>query len=172
VSAPEDAGAHLRITELAERVDVMDRQLLALVQHFADLAEAEGDDAKAPPYTPRPPVKWWSVQGPQREDAIGYLEAWARDIYLPGFGHLAAMLPDCWTGHPLCLYSVEAISEMFLLLEMAPRRSAGTLAGLIELLLRTVPAAARQMADECASCPPGHAAQVTQARAQDRAGAP
>jgi hypothetical protein len=138
----EDMGAHLRITELAEKLagldsregehfgaltgqlgqlaesvgtagteldrqgeilaalDGVDQQVVELAGIVAALAEEPADedgegDGTRKPYRPAPPVRWWEVHGEDREAAVDRLQAWVRDVYVPGYGHLAAALPAC-----------------------------------------------------------------------------
>lgn len=47
-------------------------------------------------YTPIPAPPWWKLHGTGRDDAIARLRAWTEQIYLPGYGRLAATLAPCW----------------------------------------------------------------------------
>ena len=75
------------------------------------------------------------------------LRAWVEQIYLPGYGHLAAALPPCWEHHLLCLYTLDWLSELWsaLYLDTRPRHAA-RLAAQAEWQTRLLPAAADQMA--------------------------
>jgi hypothetical protein len=198
----EDMGAHLRITELAEKLagldsregehfgaltgqlgqlaesvgtagteldrqgeilaalDGVDQQVVELAGIVAALAEEPADedgegDGTRKPYRPAPPVRWWEVHGEDREAAVDRLQAWVRDVYVPGYGHLAAALPACWAEHPLCLYSLDVLSELWMVLYLTPRRSPGSLAGQAEWQTRILPLYVSQMAAEANGCDHG-----------------
>ena len=95
------------------------------------------------------------MRGRRRQAAVDRLRAWAEQIYLPGYGHLAAALPHCWEHHPLCLYTLDWLSELWSVLYLGPKRSTGLLAAQAEWQTRLLPAAAGQLARETARC--GHA---------------
>lgn len=73
-------------------------------------------------------------------------------IYRPGYGQLAAMLPACWEQHPLCLYLLDWLSELWSVLYLSLRRDGRTLAAQGEWQTRLLPAAAEQMAFETRNC--------------------
>ena len=77
-------------------------------------------------------------------------------MYRPGYGHLAASLGDCWDQHPLCLYILDWLSELWSVLYLAPARTAGTLAGQAEWHTRLLAAAAEQLARETRGCAHAH----------------
>jgi len=156
----EDAGAHIRITELAERLDRLNGQVTGLAGVVAAMAEdddqADGDeeDGERQPYRPAPSMRWWELRGDDRDAAIARLRAWAQDIYGSGYGHLAAALPPCWAEHDLCLYALDALSELWMVLYLQPKRSLAALAGQAEFQTRTLPLYVAQMAAEAKGC--GH----------------
>jgi hypothetical protein len=76
-------------------------------------------------------------------------------VYRPGYGHLAASLGECWEQHPLCLYILDWLSELWSVLYLAPARTAGTLAGQAEWHTRLLAAAAEQLARETRGCTHG-----------------
>ena len=59
---------------------------------------------------------------------------------------------DCWEQHPLCLYILDWLSELWSVLYLAPARTAGTLAGQAEWHTRLLTAAAEQLARETRRC--------------------
>jgi len=112
-------------------------------------------------YTPIPAPRFWQLADPGREQAIGRLRSWVRDVYTPTFGHLAATLPACWEQHTFCLTVLDVASELHAVLYLQASRNQGLLAGQAELLTRLMPALAALMAAEAARCPharPGPAA--------------
>ena len=157
-----------RITTVASLVDQLKdttashAQTLAaldgLDRQVADLAKAAASDGggNAPGYQPSAAPKFWKLDGPARDQAIGKLRAWVEQVYRPGYGHLAASLGECWEQHPLCLYILDWLSELWSVLYLAPARTAGTLAGQAEWHTRLLAAAAGQLARETRGC--GHAA--------------
>ena len=74
-------------------------------------------------YQPVPAPRWWKLDGTEREDALARLRAWVEQIYRPGYGHLAAALGPCWDQHPLCLYGLDWLMELWSLLYLTPERT-------------------------------------------------
>ncbi len=118
-------------------------------------------------YQPTQPPRFWKLRGPARDAAVGKLRAWVDQVYRPGYGHLAAGLGDCWEQHPLCLYLLDWLSELWTVLYLAPARTPGTLASQAEWHTRLLPAAAGQLARETRSC----AHRTARYHAADRTGA-
>jgi hypothetical protein len=129
-------------------LDGLDRQVAELA---ADHAPADGDRDR-PAYRPSAAPKFWKLDGPDRDQAISKLRAWVEQVYRPGYGHLAASLGECWEQHPLCLYILDWLSELWSVLYLAPTRTAGTLAGQAEWHTRLLTAAAEQLARETRGC--------------------
>jgi len=155
----EDAGAHIRITELTERVARLDEQVAGLARFAAAPDEGQDeDDGGRRPYRPAPAVPWWELRGEDRDQAVARLAAWVQDIYLPGYGHLAAALPPCWPEHDLCLYALDVLAELWMVLYLQPKRSLAALAGEAEFQTRTLPLYVSQMAAEAKGCEHGRRA--------------
>jgi hypothetical protein len=129
---------------LKETVDELLQQVSAL---FPD------GDAEGKFYSPIPTPRFWLLQGEEREQAIGRLRSWVRDVYLPAFGHLARTLPACWAEHAFCLTVLDVASELHSVLYLQATRNQGLLAGQAELLTRLMPALAALMAAEGTRCP-------------------
>lgn len=110
-------------------------------------------------YEPAAAPTWWKLSDTDRDTAIAKLRAWVVQIYRPGYGHLARGLGDCWDQHPLCLYVLDWLSELWSVLYLQPARTAATLAAQAEWHTRLLPAAAAQLAQETRGChhPPGDA---------------
>jgi hypothetical protein len=87
-----------------------------------------------------------------REDAIGRLRAWVSHVYCPSYGQLAALLPLCWEQHPLCLNTLDWLSELWSVLYLTAERTPEILAAAAEWQIRLLPAAADQMAIEADGC--------------------
>ena len=104
-------------------------------------------------YSPIPAPRFWQLSGEEREQAVGRLRSWVRDVYLPVFGHLARKLPACWEQHAFCLTVLGVASELHAVLYLQATRNQGLLAGQAELLTRLMPALATLMAAEGARCP-------------------
>jgi len=104
-------------------------------------------------YSPIPTPRFWQLSGEDRQQAIGRLRSWVRDVYLPAFGHLAAKLPACWEQHTFCLTVLDVASELHAVLYLQATRNQGLLAGQAELLTRLMPGLAALMAAEGARCP-------------------
>ena len=147
VTPPADrdalAAALLRISDLAG-------QVTDLTARLDTLGRAPEDDPGA--YQPCPTRRFWRLEGRDRADAVTRLRAWVEDIYRPSYGQLAAALGDCWEQHPLCLYTLDWLSELWSVLYLQPRRTASGLAGQAEWQTRLLTAAAEQMHRETARC--------------------
>ncbi len=137
----------------AEALAAADRHVTDLAATIARQAAADdGPDA----YQPSAPPRFWKLDGRARDDAITRLRAWVEQVYRPGYGYLSASLGDCWDQHPLCLYVLDWLSELWSVLYLQPGRTAGTLAGQAEWHTRLLTAAAEQLTQETRRC--GHAA--------------
>jgi hypothetical protein len=137
-------------TQALAALDGLDHQVADLATH----APADGD---ADAYEPSAAPKFWKLDGSASDAAIGKLRAWVEQVYRPGYGHLAASLGDCWEQHPLCLYVLDWLSELWSVLYLAPARTPGTLAGQAEWHTRLLTAAAEQLARETRGCAHGTA---------------
>jgi len=131
-------------------LDGIDRQVASLTRQLADLAAGSESDSRT--YQPASAPRWWHLSDAEREPAVDRLRAWVEQIYRPGYSHLAATLPPCWELHPLCLYTLDWLSELWSVLYLESGRSATTLAAQAEWQTRLLPAAADQMAQAAASC--------------------
>jgi hypothetical protein len=139
--APDDgrsAAVLLQLASLSERLDALE----ALLFEEPDVAG----------YQPIPAPKWWLLDGEERAGAIERLAAWVDEVYRPSYGHVARQLPPCWAEHPLCLYVLDWLSELWSWLYLRPRRAAKTVAGQAEFHIRQLPAAADLMAAEAKGC--------------------
>jgi hypothetical protein len=103
-------------------------------------------------YQPVSAPRWWKLTGPDRDRAMDRLSAWVDQIYRPGYGRLAAALPPCWREHPVCLYILDWLSELWSVLYLNPDRTAATLGAQAEWQTRLLPAAADQMTVEAGNC--------------------
>lgn len=128
----------------------LDTAVASLTVRLDEIAPA-GDRA-ARGYQPSPPPRFWKLDGEAREEAIARLRAWVEHVYRPGYGHLAASLGGCWEQHPLCLYALDWLSELWSMFYLQPRRTISTLAGQAEWQTRLLTAAAGQMAAETTRC--------------------
>ena len=142
--------------------------LAALHGQIADLAAksaGQGNgDTDQPGYQPSAAPELWKPGDPGRDLAISKLRAWVEQVYRPGYGHLATGLGDCWEAHPLCLYLLDWLSELWSVLYLQPARTAGTLAGQAEWHTRLLPAAATQLTRETRSCAHGTGRHLMPAR--------
>jgi hypothetical protein len=132
-------------------LDGLDRQVAELAATVAGDVPGDGDGDR-PAYQPSAAPRFWKLDGPARDQAISKLRAWVEQVYRPGYGHLAASLGECWEQHPLCLYILDWLSELWSVLYLAPTRTAGTLAGQAEWHTRLLAAAAGQLARETRGC--------------------
>lgn len=157
------AGALAALDSLDQQVAGLARRLAHLDPDGGDNAAGSGgagsggadsgDDGGGAGYRPPASPRFWKLDGPARDQAVARLRAWVEQVYRPGYGHLAAGLAECWDQHPLCLYLVDWLSELWSVLYLAPARTPSTLAGQAEWHTRLLPAAAAQLARETRACP-------------------
>lgn len=133
-------------------LDGLDRQVASLADRLPSLASLADGGSETPPYQPVPAPRWWQLTESEREADVDRPRAWIEQVYRPGYGHLAAALPACWEMHPLCLYTLDWVSELWSALYLSGERAAGTLAAQAEWQTRLLPAAASQMAREASRC--------------------
>ena len=146
-----------RQAAIIDALDGLDGQVAALARQLAELADEDedrdGDDGRGGVrYRSAAAPRWGKLTPAEREAAVDRLRAWVEQVYRPGYGKLAAALPPCWERHPLCLYVLDWLSELWSVLYLAPRREGGTLAAQGEWQTRLLPAAAEQMAHEAVGC--------------------
>jgi hypothetical protein len=137
------AAAVNTLTDLGSQVGSLTRQLSEL---------AARDQPGPSSYQPVPAPRWWQLTDAEQQRATDRLRAWVDQIYRPGYSHLAAALPPCWDQHPLCLYTLDWLSELWSALYLDPHRTTATLAAQAEWQTRLLPAAADQMAHAAAGC--------------------
>jgi hypothetical protein len=99
-----------------------------------------------------PAPQWWRLEGDDRAVAIARLRAWVELVYRPSYGYLAETLGQCWEQHPLALFTIEWLSELWSVLYLQPKRGGGQLTSQAEWQTRLLPAAAEQLQRECGSC--------------------
>jgi len=143
--------------EILAGLTALTGQVTGLAARIDQIAPAESEDDDAGPrvHRPAPAPRLWRPDGPDRDQALARLRAWVDQVYRPGYGQLAAALGPCWEQHPLALYTLDWLSELWQVLYLQPRRDAATLAGQAEWQTRLLEAAAGQLARETARC--GHA---------------
>ena len=160
-------AALLQLSAHAERLNELSSRL-------DDLAPV-GDDDDPQLYTPSRTPPFWRLDGPDRDASVARLRSWVDQIYRPGYGYISRMLADCWEQHPLCLYLLDWLSELWSVLYLQPSRTAGTLAGQAEWHVRLVVIAAEQMHRETTRCPHAtdrRASPIAMSRSADRPGRP
>jgi hypothetical protein len=121
----------------------------------AESDSAGGDAGDSPSYEPFPAPRWWKLTGEAREEALDKLRGWVEQVYRPGYGQLAATLGACWDQHPLCLYGLDVLSELWSVLYLQADRSPAVVSAQAEFQARIVPAIAEQLMVETTRC--GHA---------------
>jgi hypothetical protein len=131
----------------------LDQQVARLAGRITE--NFAGDDGGASPYRSGPAPRWWKLHGDAREQALDKLKAWVSEVYRPGYGQLAATLGPCWDEHPLCLYGLDILSELWSVLYLQATRSPAVLSAQAEFQARILPALAEQLMIETSRC--GHA---------------
>ena len=161
--AGDAAAAATQIAALAALAGRLDGQVAALTDQLASDNPEDHDEHH---YMPPPARRWWKLAGEDRENAIAALRAWVEQVYRPGYGHLAAPVAACWDQHPLCLYAVDILAELWSVLYLTGTRTAGILSAQAEYQARIVPALTAQMSTETSRC--GHARDRLMAPGQPR----
>jgi hypothetical protein len=142
--AGDMAAVTARLAALAARLDAELTGIARPGEHDADQS--------AEPYVPGPARRWWKLDGTDRAEAIAVLRAWVDQVYRPGYGQLAAALALCWEQHPLCLYALDILAELWSVLYLAGDRTPALLSAQAEYQARVLPALAEQMATETSRC--------------------
>jgi len=140
-----------RHTTLLDSLEGLGGQVAALADQLAMMSAASADEVGSQ-YQPTPQPRWWKLTGADRDTALDRLAAWVEQIYQPSYGRLAATLPLCWREHPLCLYTLDWLSELWSVLYLGRTRDAAGLAAQAEWQTRLLPAAAEQMSFESRNC--------------------
>lgn len=144
------AGRTAEFAALARQLDLRITVLGARLDKISP--PGIGEDEWEPAYVPRASRRWWKLAGQDRETALADLRAWVEQIYRPGYGQLAATLSPCWDQHPLCLYAVDILAELWSVLYLPDYRPASLLTDQAEYQTRILPAFADQMAVETGRC--------------------
>jgi hypothetical protein len=146
----------LRISGLRDTIDAQAEILASLadVQRRVEvLAGQLAEKADEPErYEPSNTPHWWSMTDADKDKFLKRLGDWVRSIFVPGYGYLAAMLPDCWAEHTHICTQLDIASELWACLYIDPQRSRSTVAAQAEFQTRYLPALAEQMAKEGAKC--------------------
>jgi hypothetical protein len=137
-------------SDLPETLDGLDRQLAALTARLTRAPDAAGS-GNADSYQPVSGPRWRKLEGAEREGALDRLRAWVEQVYRPGYGHLGALGP-CWEQHPLCLYGLDWLMELWSALYLNTERQPSTLASQAEWQTRLLPALAEQIYLETTRC--------------------
>ena len=149
--------ARLReITEQLASVTTVAEGLAALTVVMegleARVGELEDPGSLAGGYGSPPQPRWWAMGPEDRAEALDRLRDWVEGVYRPGTGKHAGQLPPCWEEHPLCVYVLDWLSELWSVLYLQPRRPAPLLSGQADWWTRLLPAATDLMADEARGC--------------------
>jgi hypothetical protein len=158
-----------RQAALLETLDGLDQQVATLTGRLTEIAAARKSDENSQPYQPVPAPRWWKLDGTERQEALDRLHAWVEQVYRPGYGHLAAALGPCWDQHPLCLYGLDWLMELWSALYLISERTTGSLASQAEWQTRLLPALAEQLYLETTRCEHGRPASDTRKQAVQNA---
>ena len=137
---------------LLETLNGLDQQVSALATRLSGIAASGSRDEEGEPYRPAPAARWWKLDGAERDQALARLRAWVEQVYRPGYGHLASALGPCWEQHPLCLYGLDWLMELWSALYLPAERRIAVLASQAEWQTRLLPALAEQMYLETTGC--------------------
>ena len=105
------------------------------------------------PINQTPPApRWWSLEGTERDEALNRLRAWVRARSTAPHTATGAHLCPCWDQHPLCLYGLDWVMELWSALYLSPERKPPALASQAEWQTRLLPALAEQLHHETTRC--------------------
>jgi hypothetical protein len=141
-----------RQAAILDSLDGLDQQVAALATQLTGMAATSNGEQDGEVGQPARTPRWWKLHGEEREEALGRLRAWVEQVYRPGYGHLASALGPCWEQHPICLYGLDWLMELWSALYLAPSRAAPILASQAEWQTRLLPALAEQMHIETTRC--------------------
>lgn len=152
--AEELAKAAARRNELAALAESMEQRITTLAARLDQILpdDVHSGDAAKQRYTPAPARRWWKLTGRDREQAVTALRAWVDQVYRPGYGQLAATLGPCWDQHPLCLYGLDILAELWSVLYLPGTRTPALLSMQAEYQARILPALAEQMSIATTRC--------------------
>jgi hypothetical protein len=145
-------GLAARQAALLESLDGLDQQVAALTARLTPMTAATKRDEGDETYAVAPTPRWWKLDGTERDEALKRLRAWVEQIYRPGYGQLAAALGPCWDQHPLCLYGLDWLMELWSAFYLTPQRKLPALASQAEWQTRLLPALAKQLYKETTRC--------------------
>jgi len=136
-----------------DSLSCLDKQIAAVADRLPRFiperqSASDIDDEHGRPLAPR----WWQLDGDEREQAVARLRAWVEQVYRPSYGHLAAALGPCWEQHPLCLFGLHWLMELWSALYLTNQSRTSALASQAEWQTRLLPALAEQMRLETSRC--------------------
>ncbi|SRR6266487_1110521 len=144
--------ASQRINEIAAVTRALHDQVAALLAARAGRGPLNGEAGPGLRDGIAPPERWQSLAGAARGQAVARLRDWVEQVYLPGYGQLAATLGPCWDQHTLCLYALDILAGLWTALYLGAERTPAVLSAQAEFQARIVPALAEQMATETSRC--------------------
>lgn len=147
--AASTAEASRRIADLALLAGALDSHVAVLAARVGTDTLAEDGDGE---HTPAAVRRWWKLAGQDRDQAIAELRTWVDQVYRPGYGQFAASLGQCWDQHVLCLYALDILAELWLVLYQPGGRTPAVLSAQAEYQARILPALADQMSAETGRC--------------------
>jgi hypothetical protein len=133
------------LSGIDERVDKLEQLVKGLVPK-------EQQEPESFVYEPRPNLGWHKMDEAERVKAAAQLALWVADIFVPGYGLLADMLPRCWREHHFILYHLDALREMWCCLYLTEERPFTMLAAQEDFMIRYLAAACPQMQAEGTKC--------------------
>lgn len=153
-SASHAAAVAAAQQRLLDGVAELDKQVTAIAMKV-ELAHAESvshgaDDGARDIHGAAP--RWWRLEGDDRERALARLRAWVDQVYRANYGHLAVALAPCWDQHPLCLFGLHWLMELWSELYVIGPKQPPDHASQAEWQTRLLPALAEQMRIETARC--------------------
>jgi hypothetical protein len=138
-----------------QSLDGLGQHVATLATQLTEMATARfgsNDEPNPGSCQPAPAPRWWKLDGQERDHALARLRAWVEQVYRPSYGHLSAALGPCWEQHPLCLYGLDWLMELWSVLYLSPERDSPALASQAEWQTRLLPALAEQMYIETTRC--------------------
>jgi hypothetical protein len=153
-----------RQAALLETLDGLDQQLAALTTRLTQTTARANRDESSETHQATPAPRWWNLDGAERDESLSRLRAWVDQVYRPGYGHLSATLGPCWDQHPLCLYGLDWLMELWSAFYLSTDREHPDLASQAEWQIRLLPTLAEQLHQETTRCEHDRLASRTRAQ--------
>lgn len=146
-----------------EHFDDLERKIAELAARPAPDAEEDTGE-----YEPQPTARWWDPEFSRRgitdtgeetpseaDERIEEIQDWLDKVFRPGyqqFSHIENTIPPCWPQHPLMLYLLDMIMEIWKALYLTQSRDTRLLASQAQFQSKILPDLRLQFAEAKSAC--------------------